>query len=166
MWSIFVKITVDCTGDLVKRVTLAAFVVGLAASALFGAQANADRNLYRWTDEQGNQVNSDRPPPVGIDYEVISTSSSMVRKVEPDEGAVPPKVTPSPGNQFEPVNTAKPAIEKNPEYCERARDNLAQLDTKARIRIRNEEGEVRFLTEEERGAERDKAISAIEAYCE
>jgi len=150
----------------VKRVTIAALVIGLAAAALLGAQAHADRNLYRWTDEQGNQVNSDRPPPVGTEYEVISTSSSMVRKVEEDEGAVPPKVTPSPGNQFDPVNTSKPAVEKNPEYCARARDNLAQLDTRARIRIRNDEGEVRFLEEDERALERDKAISAIEAYCE
>jgi hypothetical protein len=149
-----------------KRLTITALVFALATSALLGSRANADRNLYRWTDERGNQVNSDRPPPPGIDYEVISTSSSMVRKVDPEEGAVPAKVKPAPGNQFDPVNTSKPVIEKNPEYCARARDNLAQLDTRARIRIRNEQGEVRFLTEAERAGERDKAISAIEAYCE
>ena len=149
-----------------KRVTITALVIGLAASALCGSQANAERNLYRWTDEQGNQVNSDRPPPVGIQYEVISTSSSMVRKVDPEEGAVPPKVKPTPSDQFEPVDTAKPAVEKNPEYCATAKDNLTQLDTRARIRLRDDQGEVRYLNDAERALEREKAIAAIEAYCE
>ena len=111
-------------------------------------------------------MNSDRPPQDGVEYEVISTSSSMVRKVESDEGAVPLKVKPTESNKFEPVNTKKTAIEKNPEYCARAQDNLVQLDTRARIRLRNDQGEVRYLNEEERAAEREKALSAIEAYCE
>jgi len=166
MWSIFATITVFCRGDLLKRVNITALVIAIAVTTLLGSLARADQNLYRWTDERGNQVNSDRPPPPGIEYEVISTRSSMVRKVDGEEGAVPPKVTPTPGNQFDPVNTAQRTIEKNPELCARARDNLAQLDTRARIRIRNEQGEVRFLTEAERAGERDKAIGAIETYCE
>jgi hypothetical protein len=167
IWSIFVVITTYWEDDLLKRVNItAAVVLVMTVLTLWGTHASADQTLYRWTDERGNPVNSDRPPPAGVDYEVISTSSSMVRKVDSDEGAVPPKVEPTPSNDFEQVDTRKPKIEKNPEYCARAQENLTQLDSHARIRLRNDEGEVRFLSEEEKNAEREKAVSAIEAYCE
>ncbi len=47
--------------------------------------ANAGRNYYRWMDERGNPVHSDRPPPKGIDYEVVSTGSSLIRQVDAEE---------------------------------------------------------------------------------
>lgn len=150
-----------------KRVNITgALVLVTAVLTLWGAYASAGETFYRWIDERGNPVNSDRPPPAGIEYEVISTSSSMVRKVDSEKGAVPLKVQPSASNDFDPVNTNKRVIEKNPEYCARAKDNLVQLDTSARIRLRNEQGEVRFLNEEERAAEREKALASMEAYCE
>ena len=143
-----------------------ALVLAATVLTLWGAYASASQTLYRWIDEQGNPVNSDRPPPTGVEYEVISTDSSMVRKVESEEGAVPLKVKPSVSNDFDAVNTEKPAIEKNPEYCARARENIVQLDTKARIRLRNDQGEIRYLNEEEKAIEREKALASIEAYCE
>lgn len=148
-----------------KRLIITGSLI-LAALLLPLSGASAGETLYRWLDDKGNPVNSDRPPPQGIDYEVISTSSSMVRKVDSDEGAVPLEVNPTANNDFEEVDTSTPRIEKNPEFCQRAQDNLAQLDSHARIRLRNDQGEVRFLSEEEKTAERDKAVSAIGAYCE
>jgi hypothetical protein len=90
----------------------------------------------------------------------------MVRKVEADEGAVPLSVKPTPSNDFDQTNANKPVIEKNPEFCERAKDNLKQIDSHARIRMRNDQGEVRYLSDEEKAAEKEKALSSIEAYCE
>ena len=148
-----------------KRLIITGSLI-LVALLLPLSGASAGETLYRWLDDRGNPVNSDRPPPKGVDYEVISTSSSMVRKVDSDEGAVPLDVKSTVGNDFEEVDTRKPRIEKNPEYCARARDNLEQIDSSARIRLRNDEGEVRFLSEEEKLAEREKAIGAIDAYCE
>jgi len=168
MWGIFAVITNDCEGDLLKPVNITgALLFALATLTLAGALAHAGETVYQWTDERGNQVNSDRPPPPGIKYEVISTSSSLVRKVDEGEGAVPPVVKPSPANQFEPVDTAKPATShKNPEYCKVAKDNLFLLDTQPRVRMPNAQGEMRILSDEERAAERDKAMAAIEDYCE
>jgi hypothetical protein len=148
-----------------KRLIITGSLI-LAALLLPLSGASAGETLYRWLDDRGNPVNSDRPPPKGVEYEVISTSSSMVRKVESDEGAVPLEVKSTASNDFEEVNTSTPRIEKNPEFCQRAQDNLTQLDTHARIRLRNEEGEIRYLDEEEKAAERQKALDAIEAFCE
>jgi len=157
----------DWGDTILKRVlTTCALVLAVVVPTLGGAFANAGEVVYRWMDSEGNPVNSDRPPPVGTEYEVISTNSSMVRAVEADEGAVPLKVKPDAGNQFEPVDTSTPKIEKNPEYCKRAQENLTALDMKVRIQMRNEKGEVYFLTEEERTVQRQRAQDTINVHCE
>ncbi len=121
---------------------------------------------YRWLDERGNPVNSDRPPPAGTPYEVVSTQSTLVRHVDATEGAVPPETEPSVSNQFEPVQTKPQGLEKNPEQCKRARENLETLNTKVRIQIRNEQGELRPLTEEEKEEQRKIAQDTISVHCD
>jgi len=150
-----------------KRTTItSALILATALLTLSSFSASADKVVYRWKDDAGNQVNSDRPPTQGVDYEVISTSSSFVRKVDAQEGAVPLAVKPPADNAPKPVATSTPKIEKNPEYCQSARNNLLQIDNHGRIRMANEQGEVRYLTEEEKEAERQKAIELIKVYCD
>ena len=151
--------------QLKSTITTGVFAVTTALLILLASYATADQTLYRWKNERGNPVNSDRPPPAGIEYEVISTGSSLVRKVGANEGAVPLNVKPTPSNDFEQVDTAEPKTQKNTLYCERARDNLEQIDTHARIRMRNDQGEVYYLSEEQKTAEKEKTLAAIKAYC-
>ncbi|MCB1844411.1 MAG: DUF4124 domain-containing protein, partial [Halioglobus sp.] len=68
--------------------------------------------------------------------------------------------------EFEPSSSEQQAIKKNPEFCQRARDNLETLDTKARIRVRNEQGEFSYIDEEEKERRREEAREAINIYCE
>ncbi len=138
----------------------------ILATILCASFANADAVVYRWNDAAGNQVNSDRPPPLGIEYETISTSSSMVHTVDPAEGTVPPTAKPGAGKDAPAAAAKAPASLKNPEHCARARDNLTQLDTHARIRLRDDQGEIRYLSEEEKAAEKQKALDAIKVFCE
>ena len=128
--------------------------------------ADAGSVLYKWTNEKGNTVHSDRPPPTGTPYEVISTSSNLMRRVKPDEGAVPPEIVPKPGNEFEPTEAQPRPVKKNPEQCKRARENLAVLNSKARIRIRDDQGQVRPLSEEEKEDQRQQATDAITRHCD
>jgi Domain of unknown function (DUF4124) len=150
-----------------KRATITgALILATALLTLSSFYASADRVVYRWMDDAGNQVNSDRPPPQGTEYEVVSTSSSMVREVDADEGAVPLEVKPNAGNDFKPVDTTTPKIEKNPEYCKTAKENLQTLDSHARIRLRDEQGEYRYIDEDEKQEQRKLALDAIKAFCE
>ena len=167
MWGIFAAAVFDCGDTTLKRISLArAITLALAAMILSGPIAQAGQAVYRWTDDRGNPVNSDRPPPKGVDYEVISTNSSMVRPVDAEEGAVPLQVKPSPSNEFDPVDASPPKIEKNPEYCQRARENLETLNMNVRIQMRDENGEVYFLSEEDRAIQRKKAQDSIEVNCD
>ena len=141
------------------------FVVLVALTTLSINSVIAGESHYRWTDEHGNPVHSDRPPPKGVNYEVITSGTSLVRRVDSAEGAVPAKTSPSVKNNFEPVDTAK-APAKNPEYCERAKENLRVLDSRANIRMRNDDGETYILTEEDKEEKRTEARSVIESQCE
>ena len=139
----------------------------LVAIMALTCQAQANETHYRWTDSRGNPVHSDRPPPKGTDYEVVTSGTSLVRKVDSAEGAVPAKTTPTVSNNFEPVDTAKANKRiKNPENCQRARDNLTTLDSRARIRMRNDQGETYILTEEDKEDKRAEARRVIELECE
>lgn len=154
-------------GKIVKGAFHTCILAGaLVVLALSSLSASAGKNHYRWIDERGSPVHSDRPPPKGVDYEVISTGSSLVREVGGDEGVVPAEVTPKVGNEFQQIDKAKKEAEKNPEYCQRARDNLATLDSAARIRLRNEQGELRYIDEEEKEEQRKRARETIELHCE
>jgi hypothetical protein len=134
------------------------------------SEAQASDTYYRWKDEQGKLVVSDRPPESEqVEYEVVSQKSSLIRRVQPGEGAVPKEVTPRPGNEFTQIDQRQEELEvvaKNPESCNRAKSNLDTLNTSARIRIRDKEtGELRFISEEEKETQRQKAQDTIRVHC-
>ena len=143
------------------------YIVMAIALATASLTSVAGNTYYRWADDRGNPVHSDRPPPEGIDYEVVSTGSSLVRKVAAEEGAVPAETDSAPGNEFDTYETAKAeAPKKNPEYCQRAQANLNTLDSAARIRLRDENGEYRYLTQDEKETEKAKARDLVAVHCE
>jgi len=133
--------------------------------ALGSATAGADSTYYRWLDARGNPVNSDRPPPAGTPYDVVSTKSNLKRAVSAGEGAVPATVEPSVSNQFDPVKTVAEPVKKSAEQCKRAQENLETLNSKVRIQIRNDQGELRPLSEEEKEDQRKQAMDTIKVHC-
>lgn len=147
----------------VFRKVLPTALLALAASSMLSI---ADTNYYRWVDSRGNPVHSDRPPPKGIDYEVVSTQSTFTRAVTAEEGAVPPEVEPTVGNPFTPLDAADAErSKKNSELCERAKSNLEALTASDKISIRNEDGEVQELSPEELQVQRETAKTQIKVYC-
>jgi hypothetical protein len=150
----------------VKRATTTCLSAAALAVMLFaGALAQAESTYYRWQDAQGNPVHSDRPPPIGTPYEVITSGSSMVRKVDADQGAVPASTEPTVSNDFEPVEAKTKPVKKNAEQCKRAQENLETLNTKVRIQIRNDQGELRPLSEEEKEIQRKQALDTMAVHC-
>lgn len=135
----------------------------IMASIGMAGQVTAGQSVYRWIDQQGNTVVSDRPPPVGVEYEMVNLQGNMMNQVDN------PIPAPAPGiaSDDEPDEQApQPGIPKNPQYCSQAKQNLSNLNTFARIRIQGADGEYRYLTEEEKEDQRRQAQDAIDAYCE
>ncbi|WP_133300619.1 DUF4124 domain-containing protein [Seongchinamella sediminis] len=145
-----------------KRIAGAvAMVAGLLVASM---NVVADATLYRWKDSEGNIVMSDRPPPTGTEYEAIATDSSVVRRVEGEPAPEPVVAKPRP-KPAPPPETSKTVYEENPEYCENARKNLELIDRAPRIRMADENGEMRYITDDERAAQRETNLTIIERYC-
>ena len=136
-----------------------------AASGLVGLLAVASvqaGTLYRWTDERGNPVISDRPPAVGTPYITLDgarygvKSSSAARTPKPMPTQQAESVKAGAGRSGDGTEQAV-KIEKHPELCDQAKDNVFKLETFPRIRVTDDDDSVRFMTDEER---KDKLASA------
>ena len=141
--------------------------VGLAAMVLAITHFNAwgGDTVYRWKDSAGNTIHSDRPPPAGTDYESISTKSNFTVE-EPSQQAATGEKTAGDGDDQPAATTAAAPMEKDPALCSAARQNLETLGIRGRIRVMGEDGEYRYLDEQEKEIERAKAESVIKAHCE
>jgi hypothetical protein len=141
---------------------LAVFALALVAPPDASAQA-----YYRWINKEGNLQISDRPPPHGTEYEVVSPRNHTSRRVTAEQGVVLPTTESSTGDRFE-TQVLKPIMsqERNPELCRRARDNLFWLENRDRVRVRNEQGELVYLTPEQTEEQRQAALQVVDEHCE
>ena len=66
-----------------------------------------------------------------------------------------------------PANTAEDArvTHGTPDLCKQARENTFKFEIFARMRMRDETGEVRFIGDEERATELAQAYRVRDAYC-
>lgn len=133
-------------------------------SCLLPSIANAT-TLYRWNDNNGNPVMSDRPPPVGTTYTTIDSSRYGGGSTKP-VSAVPQ----APINDQARATTSSIApsevAQKDPALCSQAKDSIFKLETFARIRTTDDDGTVRFLSDAERDDRLQRAESIAAAYCE
>ena len=143
--------------------------LALACGLMTASVSHAERGYYKWVDSKGNPHHSDRPPPNGVAYEFISTDTGLKRRVDPRaEDEEPPEgwASAMPPEQEDTPNAAEQqaSIEKDPEVCDQARANLDSLNSKARVRIRDDNG-IRYLTEQEKELQRKKAQDLIAVHC-
>jgi hypothetical protein len=155
---------------VIRGVEKLALVSTLATSLCWMSAPSNAGEYYRWLDDRGNPVHSDRPPPQGISYEIVksrSGSSSVERFGSRDDRTAEP-VKPAPRNELAraDANRPKPAIEKNATYCAQAQQNLQTLETAPRIRLRGADGEYRFLSAEERDQQIQSAQATIGVHCD
>lgn len=143
-------------------------MVGFLAVASCCTSVLAGEQYFRWVDEQGTEVNSDKPPPAGVDYEVIKVKQSMTLPVADEETAAAPEDNPVPAPQQAATPPSVPNLVavRNPEACAAARKNLETLNTFARIRVPDGNGSFRFIDEDEKAQRRAEAETAIAANCE
>jgi hypothetical protein len=138
--------------------------------------AMAGETYYRWTDEQGNIVMSDRPPSApGIDYKTVVTSGSSLRPTSPgndtaleNNRATMNRPVTVEGNVSEGTGPAvnQRQVERNPEACAEAKRAIQELNNRPRVRVYDEQGELKYLSDEEKAELRRRAELTIELHCE
>lgn len=134
-------------------------IAGLLASS---HAFTASEKVYKWTDEKGLTHYSERPP-LGTQTEIVKPE---IGRSEPVNYGVPSDEKAKEGTKLEKkVDDEKSAL-KDPARCDSARKNLDTLKTYARIKIKGDDGEYRFLTPDEQKQKADEATKVIEESCE
>jgi hypothetical protein len=124
----------------------------LLVIATSSVKSPAETTHYRWLDSKGNTVLSDHPPPAGIEYEVVGTESRFSRTA---------------GNGVTRTDSTETEnYKKNSELCASATKRLVLLTSSAKVKARDELGELRYLTPEEIEVERQTAEAQVAVYCE
>jgi hypothetical protein len=133
--------------------------------------------VYRWVDENG-VVNYTQMKPEGVDAELVSEATG--RRGAPSQPprpapAIPaesdgPSLTDEQQKMLSDLQAAEQARQAEiarvrEANCQEARDLLARLTSRGRIRITGPDGEERVMPEEERQRRIDEAQRAIVANC-
>lgn len=141
--------------------TLAVFA---AATLLLAAPAGAQ--VYKWTDENGNVVFSEKPPP-GKEAETVTPRVSRPGSPSVASGSAPAgggEAEAKSGQETELTPEQKARKKQN---CENAKSQLAdmQSDRANRLQYVTETGERAFITPEQRDERMNKAREAIQKFC-
>ena len=148
-----------------------------ASSALLlflQGQPAAASPTYRWVDSNGNPVLSDRPPETGVPYTEVGVDTGFRRYPKPvaTETAEPGGQAPAGSASVSTLASSTGAeanptqvVAADPALCEQAKDNIFKLETFQRISMRDDDGEVRFMSDEERATQLATAYKVRDANC-
>lgn len=124
--------------------------------------------IYKWVDAQG-VTHFGAQPPEGTNASAVNTSTAPPKSNFP---LPPPKpvVPPSADDKQKAVDDkVKQEVAQQDaqraQNCSQARENLAQLRNNPRVRVKEENGEYRRITEEERQARIGENEKAIQTNC-
>lgn len=122
--------------------TLIALLTGLLAAVPAGA-----KTFYKWVDENGATHYSERKPH-DQQAEAVSIRGGRTTSTETpaDTAGEEAEEEAAPQAQAQ----AQPASRKDPDRCQRARQNIQTLNNNARVRVQDDNGEYRYLSEEEK----------------
>ncbi|MFT5562180.1 MAG: hypothetical protein ACJAYE_003151 [Candidatus Azotimanducaceae bacterium] len=156
-----------------KNLILILIVIPALITGACAVTATAEEEYYTWVDENGITNYSERNPE-GVNATFVSRNQAFGRRAA-EEGRPKPQAQ-LPQNDtpvVDPdalVNEQAAAIaaeisEIKRKNCEIGKSNLAQIKAFSRIRISDEQGENRILTDEEKEARGDKARGTIRENC-
>ena len=137
---------------------------------LQGQPADAG-TTYRWVDDNGNPVLSDRPPMTGTPYTEIEIKTGLKRYAKSTTAATePPSVTTELRAQ---QGTALAVTDVNEsvlpsasrDECEALYADIERLTNYPRIIVRDEVGEEHLLSPEERATRLEEALAFAETFC-
>jgi hypothetical protein len=137
---------------------------------LQGQSADAS-TTYRWVDDNGNPVLSDRPPPTGTPYTEIEITTGLKRYAESTTAAPePPSVTTELTTQQSTALAAADAGESvlpsaSQSECAALDADIERLTNYPRIIVRDEVGEEHLLSPEERATRLEEALAFAETFC-
>lgn len=133
---------------------ISAVILGLAISQ----SGFAKGKVYTWTDGKGVVHYGERPPK--------NVKATLVKTRTGHSDPTPAQTAATQAKTDAAAAENNQQSLKDPERCARARENLAMLNSVARIRTTNADGIAVFLTEEDKIKQREIAQQIIDQACE
>jgi hypothetical protein len=138
-----------------------------AAIAVIGVGANAADKMYKWKDDKGILHYTETPPAGDVAYEIIEVKNQFSndnyrpqRRNTSQQQAQPAEE--KPGVPQSEVEKYKAARQHN---CQVAKKNLYTLQNVARVRITDESGKERLLTDEEKQERIALSKEQVKTFC-
>lgn len=143
---------------------------------------SAAEKFYKWTDAEGVTHYSEGPPPdsatnasaVKVHTKLPSGSATAAENLQKqrdgssktDKDKKDGKDTKTATTPASPPAAANKTTEKYAEKCKQLQANLTTLQEHARVKVKDEKGEERFMTPEEKDGRLDSTQREIKAYCQ
>ena len=137
---------------------LAATIICLSLSSAIVLEAS-QKGYYRWTDENGVVKSADTPPE-GIESEFIKFTTRKSSKNSETDTEKQAEIEKN-ATVYDKMEVLP---EKDPALCKQAQGNIKALEG-ARIRITEDDGSKRILTEDEKETQRENARKFIKIHC-
>jgi hypothetical protein len=126
---------------------------------------------YRWVDDNGNPVLSDRPPPTGKPYTEIEIKIGLKRYAKsttavPEPPSVTTELTAQQGTALAVTDVNESVLPSaSLDECAALDTDIERLTNYPRIIVRDEVGEEHLLSPEERATRLEKALAFAETFC-
>lgn len=133
-------------------------IIGFLLMSLLASHSVLAAKVYTWTDSKGVVHFGERPPK--------DAKATLVRTRTGHSDPTPAPAVATPPAATSTTSAPQPTSLKDPERCAKAQENLAILNSVARIKTVNEEGVTVYLTEEDKANQREIAQQAIDQACE
>jgi len=144
--------------------------LAVALSALFILAPVQAETIYKWVDQDGI-THYDEQPPVNREYTTVKTYGNTPgsAKVANAPSEVQPEKQSGADQKGLNIERNKKISEENArvaaENCKNAQGNLKTMEENPRVRILDENGEYRYLTEEEKQSQMKQAKDDIQQNC-
>jgi len=146
---------------------------GVVLILSFFLNVPAHAEIYKWVDKAGVQHYSEQPPAAGVKYETVnphyaapeSSSEASVKEEQQSDQNQADQERQQQEQQQQQQQKAEVARVRQ-ENCINVQKHLEDLQSASRITLKNPEGTVQRLTEEERQAKITEAQELIKKYCD
>ncbi|MTI12852.1 DUF4124 domain-containing protein [Sansalvadorimonas verongulae] len=144
--------------------TATALLLAAVVSAGFSFAAHA--TIYKWTDSDGTVHFGKQPPPQGTEFSEIKSPRNKAPLQAESPASTKPASESTVQEDMDKYNEQLNRLaEQQREACNRATENKERLLNNHRIQMRDENGNVRTLTYEEKLQQLQRADEGIQEYC-
>jgi hypothetical protein len=134
-------------------------IIGFSLMSLLVSQTVLADKVYTWTDSKG-VVHFGERPPKDVKATLVKTRTGHSDPTPAQTAAAQPKAAAETAASNQQVSL------KDPDRCAKAKENLAILNSVARIKTMNADGVAVYLTDEDKAKQRETSQQVIDQACE